>query len=94
MTEPTPSNDEPKELPSGSMEEQFVADGVRRILDSMWMPEDPEVQEYLESERLAREAGIATPAVDLDIICQEIEKVAEARDAIDKIFDEMDDSTS
>ncbi len=71
MTEFQPSNSEPSNeggLAPGSMEEAFIADGVRRTLGDTWNPEDPDWKEAYEAHRMLMEAGLTEPAVNLDKI--------------------------
>ncbi|MNH58459.1 hypothetical protein D3C85_1187070 [compost metagenome] len=96
MTESQPQNSESNNengLTPGSMEEAFALDGARRNLDGVWNPEDPEWKEAYEVQRMMIEAGLTEPAVNLDKLREAVSDLAEARQAIDEVFDGKDDES-
>ncbi len=96
MTEFKPQDNEPSDeadkLVPADMDEAFIADGARRVLEGIWNPEDPAWREAYEAHRLLMDAGMVEPAVDLDKIAKAVVDLDEARKSVDEAFGERTDN--
>lgn len=92
MTEFQPRNDDVDKLIPADLDEAFVIDGARRVLEGVWDPDNSEWREEYEAHRLLTEAGMVEPGVDLDRVAQAVADIKTARDLVDAVFEERADS--